>query len=65
MPNTCKSSEKARKGEYSGARVRNTWVIYLEVRNNSPKGVLMPDETTGAEAPEGKDGLCMQAIASR
>ncbi len=64
MPKTCKSSEKARKGEYSGARVRNTWVIFPGARNNSPKGVLMPDETTGTPVPEGKGGLCMQAITS-
>ena len=65
MPNTCKSSEKARKGEYSGERVRNTWVIYLEVWNNSPKGVLMPDKTTGSPDPEGKGGLCTQAVTPR
>jgi hypothetical protein len=43
---TCKSSGTFRVaifGMFSGARVRNTWVIYLEARNNSEKSELIPD----------------------
>jgi hypothetical protein len=43
---TCKSNAYHRVaifGGRSGARVRNTWIICLEVRNNSAKAGLMPD----------------------
>ena len=46
MDKTCKSSADfpvAILGSRSGARVRNTWVICPEVRNNSAKAGLMPD----------------------
>ena len=46
MDKTCKSSAEhpvAILGVRSGARVRNTWIICLEVRNNSAKAGLMPD----------------------
>ena len=65
MPNTCKSREKARKGEYTGERVRNTWIIYLGDRDNWPKGLLIPDKPTTFSDVEGKGGLCMQAVTSR
>ncbi len=32
--------------EYSGARVSNTWVIYLLVGDNNSKGLLIPHEFT-------------------
>ena len=32
---------------WSGERVRNTWVICREVRNNPEKSGLMPNVTTG------------------
>ncbi len=32
--------------EYSGARVRNTWVIYLLVGDNILKRVLIPHKST-------------------
>jgi hypothetical protein len=43
---TCKSSGAIRVaifGMFSGARVRNTWVIFPEVWNNSEKSELIPD----------------------
>jgi hypothetical protein len=46
---TCKSSadyEVAIFRGRSGARVRNTWVICHEVRDNLLKGELIPDVTT-------------------
>ena len=46
MDKTCKSNAcypVAILGGRSGARVRNTWIICLEVRNNSSKEGLMPD----------------------
>ena len=46
MDKTCKSSADLRVAIFSsrsGARVRNTWIICLEVRNNSAKAGLMPD----------------------
>ena len=39
---TCKSSEAARKGQSSGERVSNTWIIYPEVGDNSSKEGLIP-----------------------
>ncbi len=44
--NTCKSNEKvpACRDEYSGARVSNTWIIYLQIGNNCSKGQLIPDK---------------------
>ena len=62
---TCKSSEAVGNPQSSGERVRNTWIIYLPVWDNWPKGLLIPDETPGASDPEGKGGLCKQAIAGR
>ena len=43
MPNTCKSNGKARKGEYSGARVRNTWATCPRLWDNPGKPGLIPD----------------------
>ena len=40
----------------SGKRVSNEWVIYLRVRDNIPKGVLIPDKTTTSHGVEVKDG---------
>ena len=41
-------ASRARKpgqlGEYSGGRVRNTWLTYPLVRDNPPKGGLIPDD---------------------
>ena len=50
MDKTCKSSgtfQVAIFGMFSGARVRNTWVIYHEVWTNSLKGELIPDVKFG------------------
>ena len=44
--------------------MRNTWVICLEAWDNQPKGWLIPDKPTGSSEPEGKGGLCIQAITS-
>ncbi len=41
---------------FSGARVRNTWVICPEDRDNSAKAELIPDKPTGRNRPEGKRG---------
>ena len=54
MDKTCKSDADPRVaifGMFSGARVRNTWVICLEARNNSEKSELMPDVTGGWHQP--------------
>ena len=48
MDKTCKSNADLRVAIFlsqSGARVRNTWAIYREDRNNLLKGGLMPDVT--------------------
>ena len=50
MDKTCKSSANygvAIFRDWSGARVRNTWVICHEVRDNLLKGELIPDVTIG------------------
>ncbi len=59
--NTCKSYENASAccGKQSGARVSNAWVIYLRVRDNSAKAVLIPDTMFKAQALIIKGGLYM------
>ena len=50
MDKTCKSSgivPVAILEQFSGARVRNTWVICREVGDNSLKGELIPNVKTG------------------
>ena len=50
MDKTCKSSADfgvAIYQSWSGARVRNTWVICREVGDNSLKGELIPDVVIG------------------
>ena len=50
MDKTCKSSADSGVAIYqswSGARVRNTWVICHEVWDNLLKGELIPDVITG------------------
>ena len=50
MDKTCKSSgihPVAISGVFSGARVRNTWVICREVGDHSLKGELIPDVMFG------------------
>ena len=52
--------------EYSsGARVSNTWVIYLRVWDNPGKLGLIPDETTASSDAAVKGGLSLEAIARR
>ena len=41
----------------SGKRVSNAWVIFLWVRNNPPKGGLIPDETTFSKRTRLKAGI--------
>ncbi len=50
--NTCKSYENtsACRGQSSGARVSNAWVIYLQIRDNPPKGELTPNNIQSAYA---------------
>ncbi len=43
-------------GEYSGARVSNTWVTYPLMGDNTSKEVLIPHKTTEAPASEVKEG---------
>ena len=50
MDKTCKSSADHRVAIFcgwSGARVRNTWVICREVWDNLLKGELIPNATPG------------------
>ena len=50
MDKTCKSSDHYEVAIFrggSGARVRNTWVICHEVRDNPAKAGLIPDVTIG------------------
>ena len=50
MDKTFKSSADSRVAiflSWSGARVRNTWVICREVWDNSLKGELIPDVKIG------------------
>ena len=59
MDKTCKSSadyEVAIFRGRSGARVRNTWVICHEVRDNLLKGELIPDVKAGRPLPVFKVG---------
>ena len=59
MDKTCKSNDcyqVAIFGNESGARVRNTWVIYREVWNNLLKGELIPDVDFGRHLLEFKVG---------
>jgi len=37
--------------------VRNTWIICLEVRDNQPKGWLIPGKPTGTSVLEGKGAI--------
>ena len=41
----------------SGKRVSNAWVIFLWVRNNKPKGLLIPDKTTVSQKQWLKAGI--------
>ena len=50
MDKTCKSNADFRVAifwSWSGARVRNTWVICLEAWDNSEKSELIPDVIAG------------------
>ena len=50
MDKTCKSNGVlgiAIFPAFSGVRVRNTWVICLEARDNSEKSELIPDVING------------------
>ena len=51
--------------QFSGARVSNTWVIYLQVWDNLGKLGLIPDETSRSSDLAEKDGLFLKAIAKR
>ena len=59
MDKTCKSDADRRVaifGGWSGVRVRNTWVICREVGDNSLKGELIPDVTSGRHLLDFKAG---------
>ena len=54
MDKTCKSNadrDVAIRFCWSGARVRNTWVICLEDRDNTEKSELIPDVIRGWHQP--------------
>ena len=51
--------------EYSGARVSNAWIIYLRIRDNTAKVVLIPDDIAETSVSVIKDGLCKQAVVWR
>ena len=54
MDKTCKSSAGWRVAiffNWSGARVRNTWVICHEVGDNLLKGELIPNVTVEGHLP--------------
>ena len=46
---TCKSSEAARKGQSSGERVSNAWIICPEVGDNPGKLGLIPHDIFGTK----------------
>ncbi len=58
---------------YSGERVRNAWVTYPRVGNNSPKGGLIPRTLPGLRAGKEshavgmalKDGLTSYQLVGR
>ena len=45
LTHASRTRKSASADEYSGARVSNAWVICPPVRNNPPKGGLIPDNT--------------------
>ena len=54
MDKTCKSDADCRVaifGSWSGVRVRNTWVICREDRDNLLKDELIPDVIAGRHLP--------------
>src|SRR4030095_15715896 len=57
LPNTCKSNATGGFGsQLSGERVSNTWVIYLRVGDNVPKGTLIPHDVPGLKTWKPKPG---------
>ena len=42
--------------EYSGGRVRNTWIICPSAGDNSPKGLLIPHTSARPPGLAGKEG---------
>ena len=68
MDKTCKSSANFSVAIYwswSGARVRNTWVICHEVGDNSLKGELIPDVEFEGHLLNSKVGDLQRPDASR
>ena len=62
--NTCKSNEELCFGRaLSGERVSNALVTYPEDRDNSSKGLLIPDVVLGLRKP-GRKGVVFEHIAS-
>ncbi len=51
--------ESLARDEYSGERVRNTWAILPQGRDNPAKVGLRPDKTTGGN-PGGQRALSLQ-----
>ena len=56
MAKTCKSHEKGSNPKYSGGRVRNIWVTYLELWDSRGKLRVIPDETTMSQDNAVKGG---------
>ena len=64
MPNTCKSNGNRSFGMLtSGARVSNTWVICPGDRDNTSKGVLIPDKPTDSSESAGKGGDLLDLLS--
>ena len=63
MDKTCKSngiSFVAIQVMFSGERVRNTWAIYREVGDSSPKGELIPHVTRRGIPPTSKSVVAIR-----
>ena len=68
MDKTCKSSADSRVAIFlsrSGARVRNTWVICREDRDNLLKGELIPDVESRGHPSDSEAGDCKRPGTSR
>ena len=46
LPNFIESQDLVKFDRRSGKRVSNTWIIYLRIGDNLPKGELIPNKTT-------------------
>ena len=47
LSHASRTRKPSSEGEYSGERVSNAWVTYLRVGDNTPNGVLIPNDKMG------------------